>query len=57
MNSCGHDNEPLSFATGVEFLDQLTHGHLLKKFSASRSLLLDRKCVSSRNCRLSPIMF
>jgi len=31
MDSCGHDNEPLSFATGVEFLDQLTHGRLLRK--------------------------
>ena len=57
MESGGHDNEPLNFATGVESLDQPTHGRLLKKVSVSRSLLLDRKCVSSPNFRLPPIVF
>ena len=49
VDCSGHDNEPLRFATGVEFRDQLTHGRLLKNVSASWSLLLDRKFVSSQN--------
>lgn len=57
MDSYGHDNEPLSFVTGVEFHDLLIHGRLLKKVSASWTLLLDSRCVSSPNCRLPPIIF
>jgi hypothetical protein len=57
VDSCGHDNEPLSFATGVEFLDHLTRGRLLKKVSASWSLLLDRKFVSNPNCHLLQFIF
>ena len=45
MDSYGHGNEPLSFATGVEFLDQLTHCRLLKKVCFVEFVVAQKMCL------------